>query len=281
MSIIDAHMHIFDQPYSDLYNNSHIRQGEEGELHLYEEYRRDTGIEGAFVICYEGDSRYAGNNGYVERIKSGRPWIHSFGHMNPNPGTMRKEAQKLNQRGHFGLSCYLDRDDSCTWMASDEMDSFWQYIEEERMPLSLNISANQCGPLAEALARHPGATVLISHMGRPKVSGGRLDEADYAPLLNLAGHEGACVKLSGFYAFVEDGWRWPQKPLFAAVDRLKSEFGAERLLFATDFPPVLEHNSIRQTIALLKLEYTGFTESEQQAIYGGNAQRIIDWRYED
>lgn len=279
MSIIDAHMHIFDKPYSDLYNNSHIRQGEEGEFHLYEEYRRDTGIDGAFAICYEGDSRYTGNNGYVERIKAGRPWIHSFGHVSPNPETMREEAQRLNQRGYFGLSCYPDRGDSCAWMALGEMDSFWQYIEEERMPLSLNISANQCGPLAEVLARHPGATVLISHMGRPKVSGGRLDEADYAPLLNIAGHEGSCVKLSGFYAFVEEGWRWPQKPLFTVVDRLKSEFGADRLLFATDFPPVLEHNSIRQTMALLKSEYNGFTESEQQAVYGGNAQRIIDWRY--
>ena len=280
MSIIDAHMHLFEKPYSDLYSNTHIRQGEEGELHLYEEYRKDTGIEESFVICYEGEACYAGNNSYVERIKTGRPWIHSFGHVNPNPETMPGEAQRLNAHGHFGLSCYLDRGDSCGWIASREMDSFWEYLEEERMPLSLNISANQCGPLAEVLSHHPKATILISHMGRPKVVGGRLDEEDYAPLINLAKYEGACVKLSGFYAFVDDGWRWPQQSLFTVVDRLKAELGAERLLFATDFPPVLEHNSIRQTMALLKSEYSGFTESEQRAVYGGNAQRIIDARHE-
>ncbi|MDD3927170.1 MAG: amidohydrolase family protein [bacterium] len=277
MTIIDTHMHLFEKPYGDLYDNSHVREGAKGELHLYEEYRRSCAVEAAFVICYQG-GHCPRNNSFVEKIRDSRPWIYSFGHLQPDSRSLLSQAMELDRDGHFGLSCYLDADDSGDWLSSERLQPFWEYISAERMPLSLNIRAAQCRPLAGILERYPGLIILISHMARPRLRSGKLDEEDYAPLLSLAGYPGVYVKLSGFYAFTEDGWRYPQRPLFQAVDLLRAAFGSQRLLFATDFPPVLEYNTFRQAIELLQAEYKGFTPQELQAVYRDNAHGIIERR---
>lgn len=277
MNIIDAHIHLFEKPWSDLFDNGHIKVGPEGEAGLFEQYRRAFGIEGALVIGHE-DRCQPRNNAYVRSLANRCRWIHSFGYLRANPATMLRKARELTGYGHVGLSCYLERQDSAEWLVTATMAPFWDFLREQRMPLSFNLSAFQCRPLAEVCAAYPGVRVLISHMARPKVVKGKLDERDYAPLLALADHEGVYVKLSGFYAYVKDSWRWPQQGLFVVVDRLRSAFGAKRLLFASDFSPVLEHNTYRQTLELLRTEYSGFSAQELADVYGRNAKRVLEGR---
>jgi len=45
MTIIDSHIHLFEKPYSDLFDNSHIKDSDKGELHLYEEYRENIALK--------------------------------------------------------------------------------------------------------------------------------------------------------------------------------------------------------------------------------------------
>lgn len=277
MNIIDAHIHLLEKPWSRLFNNAHIKVGPGGEVRLFEEYRRAFGIEGAFVIGHE-DRRQLRNNAYVRSLANHRRWIHSFGHVLANPATMLRRARELARDGHFGLSCYLDRQDSADWLASESMDPFWDFLQARRMPISFNLSAFQCRPLGEVCTVHRDVRILVSHMARPKVIKGKLDKRDYAPLLALADHPGVYVKLSGFYAYTSDGWRWPQRELFVVVDQLRSAFGARRLLFASDFAPVLEYNTYRQALELLRTEYTGFSAQELADVYGRNAKRILEER---
>ena len=46
-------------------------------------------------------------------------------------------------------------------------------------------------------------------------------------------------------------------------------------MFASDFSPVLEFNTYRQTLEMLKLDYNGFSEKELNDIYYSNAKKII------
>lgn len=272
MKIFDSHIHLFEKPYSDVFCNAHIKDGREGEFSLFQEYRRKFDITGAFVICYE-DGQCPRNNRYVESLRE--DWIYSFGHIIPQPSAMAQSAVELKERGHFGLSCYLDRNDDCGWLASSQMSGFWSFLCEHRMPLSLNLSAFQCRAVGNVLARYPSLTVLLSHMARPKLVHGQWNKDDYAPVLELAQFPSVYIKLSGFYAFVENGWRYPQSDLFPVVAALKEAFGAKRLLFASDFPPVLEYNSYFQAVELLRKECGCFTSAELEAVYWKNALDIV------
>ena len=276
MGIVDSHIHLFQRPYTALWPNTHIKTGPEGELAMYEAYQAAFGIGAAFVVGYEGEP-WAGNNDYILALSRQRDWILPFGFVPIDSERAPQVAQSLAQRGFFGLSCYTFPHDAMPeWLDAPSMDPLWGLIEERDMPISINIGADQCAVLDRALSRHPGCTAVISHMARPRLlQDGSLDEGSYRPLLDLARFERVYVKLSGFYAFVPQGWRYPQTSLFVAVDRLREVFGTDRLVMGTDCAPVLEHCSFAQSLELLRSEYRGFSADEMEAVYGGNARQII------
>ncbi len=276
-AVFDSHIHLFERPYGDLFQNSHIRSGPPGELHLYEEYRKAFHITGAFVIGYEG-GHCPRNNRFVEQLSGSRPWIYSFGYVPPAPKGFAARARALLERGHFGLSCYLDCASAEPWLASPEMRKFWELVESRRIPLNLNASWRHCRTLSNVLADFPRCIVLLSHMARPPVTTPRSLRAYNRAMETLARHEKVYVKLSGFYAFVREGWRYPQTGLAGAVRGLKERFGAGRLLWGSDFPPVLEHNSFAQALHLIEEGFSCFTSAELERVCRRNAEQIIKER---
>jgi len=265
MKIIDTHIHIFERPYSDLFENSHIKDGEDGELHLYEEYRRKYDIESAFVICYD-EGHCPANGLYVKGLSEKHKWIHSFGYVRPG-NHFQSDAERIISDGHFGISCYLKKDDSGEWLRSRGL----SFLQNNNIPLSLTIWPHQCRMLQKTLADFPETTILINHMGRPSSE----NMKNYDAILSLSKFENVYIKLSGFYAFSSEGWRCPQKDMFHVIDLLKNNYGSERLVFASDFSPVLEFNTYRQTLEMLRLDYCGFCEKELENIYYLNAKKII------
>jgi predicted TIM-barrel fold metal-dependent hydrolase len=273
--VIDTHIHIFEKSYSKLFNNMYIKDGEEGELFLYEQYRKKFNITDAFVICHEGGHNL-NNNNYVKRLSEKLSWIHPFGYLYPNPLSIADNAKHLVEDGCHGVSMYPGSISDIEWLMYPSLRDFWRFMEDWRIPISINISAAQCKSLKTVLELFPNLMVLISHMGRPRLNNGRLDEEYYSPLLSLSVYKNIYVKLSGFYAFIDEGWRYPQLTMFCAVDKLKEAFGIKRLLYASDFAPVLEYNTYQQALELLKSEYKGFTLTELEDIYYNNAYRILE-----
>ncbi|MDD5727582.1 MAG: amidohydrolase family protein [Victivallales bacterium] len=272
MKIIDAHIHLFKKPYSDLFDNSHIKAGKDGELHLYREYREKYDIEAAFVICYD-EGHCPGNTVYVKSLARDEKWIYSFGYVKPGIN-FATAAHKLISDGYFGISCYLKPDDSGAWLGDSEL----EFLRDKNIPLSLSIRPHQCRELIKTFKNFPRVTILINHLGRPELTEKGLDFEKYKNVLALAKFENVYIKLSGFYAFSHCGWRCPQSDLFEVIDLLKQNFGAERLLFASDFSPVLEFNTYKQTLELLHSDYNGFSETELEKIYYSNAKKIISER---
>lgn len=276
MKIIDTHIHIFEKPYSDLFDNSHIKDGEAGELHLFEEYRKKYDIEAAFVICYD-EGHCPENTAYVRTLAETRKWIYSFGYAKPGAGIFIDRAGEIISRGHFGISCYLNAKGSAEWLNGCELLPLWDCVQDCNIPLSLTIWPEQCIELNKLLQKHPRLTVLINHMGRPYLKKGKLVIEAFKNLLALSGFENIYVKLSGFYAFSCKGWSLPQDDLFPVLDILRENFGAEKLMFASDFSPVLEFNTYKQTLEMLR-NYNGFSDKELENLYYSNAKNIIDKR---
>lgn len=275
MKTIDAHIHLFERPWSDLFDNSHIKDGESGELHLFERYREKFDIEAAFVVCYD-EGHCPQNTAYVERLMANRPWIRSFGYARPDSASFANNVLRLFERAHFGVSCYLKREDSGEWLSDPAMTPAWNALAERNAPLSLSIHPHQCQALKRALRKLDiRPTVLVNHMGRPPLVNGKVDATRYQDVLDLAAFENVFVKLSGGYAFSSAGWSWPQSNLFHAMKLLKSAFGTERLLFASDFSPVLEFNTYKQTLELPARSGL-FSASELEDIRFNNAARLVN-----
>ncbi len=115
------------------------------------------------------------------------------------------------------------------------------HVWERAAALGLNLViygeptiADHVDALGEFAAEHPGANLIISHMGVLM-----RDLEDHRPILNLAAHANVYVQVSAFHMFDDE----PYAKLVPIVERFVEAFGPRRLYYGSNFP-VMEHDEL-------------------------------------
>ena len=65
------------------------------------------------------------------------------------------------------------------------------------------------------------------------------------------------------------------RPIPPLLDQLYEAFGAARLMWASDYPPVAAREGYRLALRLVREELAGLPGPDQQAIFGGTAARVF------
>jgi L-fuconolactonase len=121
--------------------------------------------------------------------------------------------------------------------------------------------------------RHPDQPFVLDHIAKPAIASARFDQAWADGLKELARRPHVACKLSGVVTEVRET-TWSPALIAPYMEIALEAFGADRILFGTDWP-----------VCLLQCEYgtwvdavTSFISSlsldEQEAIMGNNAARI-------
>jgi len=119
---------------------------------------------------------------------------------------------------------------------------------------------------------HPGATVVIDHLGRIG-AGGTIRESDVDALCALAGHENVYVKVSAFYALGNE--RRTHEDLIPFIRRVYDAYGPDRLMWASDAPPALITESYEEQISLVRDRIDFLSGSDRDKLMRETAERII------
>ena len=149
----------------------------------------------------------------------------------------------------------------------------WHYAPPEQLPL-----------LREAVALLPSLTVCLNHLGfcpgrmevdehgRPQLRT-TLPPPTLPAVLELAAFPRVHVMLSGLYGWSEQPF--PYRDLTGVVQALYESFGAERLLWASDFPWILEEPGYGALLELPDSHLPNLTEAERTDIFGGTVARLF------
>lgn len=120
--------------------------------------------------------------------------------------------------------------------------------------------------------QHPEQTFVLDHIAKPRVRDGVL-EPWRTQLRELARREHVACKLSG--VVTEANWKqWNLESLDPYLDAVVEAFGPERILAGSDWPVCLVACGYAQWFRVLEQYLGGFSQTERDAIFGGNAQRI-------
>ncbi len=118
----------------------------------------------------------------------------------------------------------------------------------------------------------PGTQFIVDHLGGGTIIPGGSDEWKNA-MQPLARLPNVALKLSGYLAYAH-----PRPPLLATlrpyIAAALELFGAERLLFGSDWPVCTQGGAYMDAVNLLQPILSELSQSEQTAIWGGNAARI-------
>jgi L-fuconolactonase len=167
-------------------------------------------------------------------------------------------------------------------IAQDEPDEAWLaradvvrgIAQLRRFGLSYDILvyARQL-PAALALARAlPDQPFVLDHVAKPEIAKGRIDPWR-AQLRELAALPNVWCKLSG--VVTEARWdAWRSADLRPYLDVALQAFGAERLMFGSDWPVCLLAGTYAEVIGLARSAVAALSRDEQDAVLGGNAARF-------
>jgi L-fuconolactonase len=124
----------------------------------------------------------------------------------------------------------------------------------------------------ELAARLPEQRFVVDHVAKPEIKSGKA--APWAAQIReLAQNKNVFCKLSGLVT--EADWKhWKADDFKPYLDVVFDAFGAERLMFGSDWPVCLLAATYGQVKQLIENYAKGYSEADKEKIFGGNAARF-------
>jgi L-fuconolactonase len=135
----------------------------------------------------------------------------------------------------------------------------------------LVVLPHQIPAARDAAAAVPELTLVLDHAGKPAIGTGEL--AGWAAAVReLAALPNTTCKLSGLVTQAPLG---AQSPVFGPVaDVVLTAFGADRVMFGSDWPVCLLASDYDGVVALARSLVAGLSEAERAAVFGATAARV-------
>jgi L-fuconolactonase len=122
----------------------------------------------------------------------------------------------------------------------------------------------------EFVDRHPNQIFILDHVAKPKIKEHLLSPWRER-IQELAHRQNVYCKLSGMVT--EADWNaWTEKDLQPFMETVLECFGAERLMFGSDWPVALAACSYKRWIEVVERSTTSLSASERERLLGGTAK---------
>lgn len=149
----------------------------------------------------------------------------------------------------------------------------WFYTSPEQLAILPRVLEEL--PNLQVVLNHLGfcqSGILADEWGRPHISVD-IPPATLPLVKALSAFPTVAVHFSGHYAF--SNAPYPYRDLVQVSTALLEAFGPDRLLWASDWPWIVEHPGYGAVIGLVEQHLPTLSKDERAMIQGGNAARIL------
>jgi len=134
------------------------------------------------------------------------------------------------------------------------------------------IYAKQLPAAIELVSHLPEQRFVIDHLAKPDIKAKKLDPWA-KQMKEIAQNENVFCKVSGLVT--EADWHnWKPEDFKPCLDVVFEAFGADRLMFGSDWPVCLLAATYTQVKRIIEDYVKGFSEADNAKIFGGNAARF-------
>ncbi|TVS15468.1 MAG: amidohydrolase [Gammaproteobacteria bacterium] len=181
------------------------------------------------------------------------------------PNRLRELAQHPRFRGVRPMIQDIADD---AWMLRTELTPAFEALIALGLRFDALVQPRHLANLLRLLERHPSLPVVIDHGAKPEIASGGFDPW-YERMRALAAQPHVCCKLSGLVTEAAADWRTDD--LAPYVDALFELFGAERLMWGSDWPVVNLAGGYAAWWNATETLVAGLDESDRAAVLGGTA----------
>lgn len=265
--LIDAHVHVWEQNALYPFASSRKPPAFSAPVEQLLELMQAHGVARTVlvqVIHYLWDNRYLAD---VLRRYPGR--FVGVARVNPEdpaaPAHLRYWVEEAGFRG-VRLSPYARPSDD--WICGPLMPALWRCCADLHIPMTILTQGPRLPDLLPLIEAHPDLTVVIDHMADIAPD----QPTHWAQLLALARYPRVFVKISHPWSLSQKAYPYPD--LLAQIRQLCAHFGAQRLLWGSDWPVSLPHLAYGEAVALYRDHLDFLSAADRAAILGGTAQAI-------
>lgn len=158
------------------------------------------------------------------------------------------------------------------WLLRDDVLRGLHAVSEADLAYDFLVRTRELPAAVDVARRFPRLRLVVDHLAKPPIAAGEIDEwaENMAPLSDLPN---VSCKLSGMVTEA-DRSRWSVKNLIPYVERVVGWFGADRLIFGSDWPVCLLAASYADVIAGCRSLVSTLVRDDQEAVFGNNAVRF-------
>lgn len=172
-----------------------------------------------------------------------------------------------------GLRHILHDEPDDRYMLRDDFNRGLACLSQHDLVYDVVVFARHLPAVLELVDRHPSQRFVVDHLAKPTIRAARFDEEWARNLRRLAERPHVACKLSGLVTEVRDD-AWTRDLLRPYVEMVLEAFGADRVLFGSDWPVCLLRSTYSDWLAAVRDLLAALSTSEQQAIMGDNAARV-------
>jgi len=204
----------------------------------------------------------------------GHDWIRGVVGWLPLGELDTRETMALfhDQRKLCGLRHVVQDEPDDGFLASSEFNAGVRAMQEFGWTYDILIYARQLPFSIPFVDRHPDQVFVVDHIAKPTILAGVFDAAWSRDFGELAKRPNVFCKFSGVATEVR-GESWNVAMIQPYWDHALKAFGAERLMFGTDWPVCLLKTSYADWVATVGQLASGLSATEQEHFWYRNAMR--------
>ncbi len=158
------------------------------------------------------------------------------------------------------------------WLARDDVLDGLREVASLGLRYDLLLQPQHLSAALTVVESLPELALVVDHGAKPPIAAGGWEPWS-SGLAKLAAHERVHCKLSGLVT--EAPWdTWRDAGIERYAERLLELFGAERLMFGSDWPVSTLAASYGEVLELAKETLAEASETEKAAVLGGTATRF-------
>jgi L-fuconolactonase len=168
-----------------------------------------------------------------------------------------------------GIRHQVQEEPDPDWLRRPDVIRGLSAVAAAGLAYDLVLRPHQLPAAAHAAAAVPGLTFVLDHAGKPEVGG---DLGSWAAAVRaFAALPNATCKLSGLVTEGPPGT--PTRAFAAVADVVLGAFGADRVMFGSDWPVCLLVSDYAGVMALARSLTAGLSPAERASVFGATAAR--------
>lgn len=264
--LIDAHVHVFKRDPEFPYAAGAHPPPQDASAEMLIELMRANGVAHTVliqVIHYRWDNRYLGSV-----LKRYPGLFHGVCRVDPQDPAAPDTLSRLTEEGFRGVRISPAGGAQGDWIRGPLMPPLWRRSNQLRVPMTVLAPVERMRDLVPLIEANPELQVVIDHMADCP-----LDRPDLLKLLlDLARYPNVYVKISDLWVLSKQPY--PYLDAQEQVKRLLAAFGAERLMWDTNWPVSLAQLPYARIVELYRDHMNFLSRQEHEQILSGSVQRV-------